>query len=127
MEATRQTLWKALRRARAGHLLNEIGLIIQREAGRRGYNTIWDLTGHGIGRNLHEAPAEIWNFYNPHDKRILGEGQVLAIEPFLTTGVGRVVQERDGWSLRTVDNAPAAQFEHTIIVTKGAPIVLTVP
>ena len=95
------------------------------EASKRGYNVISDLTGHGIGRRLHESPQEILNFYNPNDRRMLHEGLVLAIEPFLTTGIGRVTQEKDGWSLRTMDRAIAAQFEHTIVVTKNEPIILT--
>ena len=71
-----------------GRKLNEIGRTVQQEAGKRGFNIISDLTGHGIGRGLHEEPGEIWNFYNPRDHRILREGIVLAIEPFLTTGHG---------------------------------------
>ncbi len=126
IEATKATLAKAVNAARAGQPLNEIGKTVQTEANKRGYNVIYDLTGHGIGRGLHEDPGEIWNFYNPRDHRILREGMVLAIEPFLTTGKGRIKEERDGWSLRTVDNAIAAQFEHTIIVTKNEPIILTV-
>lgn len=125
LEATKATLWKALRVARAGRPLNEIGRTVQLEARKRGYQTIVDLTGHGIGHKLHEAPSEILNFYNPHDARVLSDGLVLAIEPFLTNGKGRVVEERDGWSLRTVDHASAAQFEHTVVVTRGQPIILT--
>ena len=125
LEATRATLNKAVGVARAGNRLNDIGKTVQREARRRGYNIISELTGHGIGRGLHEEPGEIWNFYNPRDHRILKEGLVLAIEPFLTTGQGRIRQESDGWSLRTADNSIASQFEHTIIVTKNEPIILT--
>src|SRR5512138_144960 len=125
LEATRLTLDKAVSAARAGRPLNEIGKTVQQEARKRGYNVIYELTGHGIGRALHEEPGEVWNFYNPRDRRILKEGVVLAIEPFLTTGQGRIHEQRDGWSLRTADNAIAAQFEHTVIVTKGAPIILT--
>lgn len=125
LEATKATLSKAVQVARAGHRLNEIGKTVQQEARKRGYNVIYELTGHGIGRGLHEAPGEVWNFYNPRDHRILKERVVLAIEPFLTTGQGRIREEGDGWSLRTADNALAAQFEHTIIVTKGEPIILT--
>ena len=125
LEATKAALWKALRAARSGRPLNEIGRAIQFEAGKRGYRTIVDLTGHGIGRKLHEAPSDVTNFYNPRDKRILNEGLVLAIEPFLTTGRGRIVEERDGWSLRTADRSLAAQFEHTIVVTRGEPLILT--
>ena len=125
LEATKATLNKAIHAAKAGNPLNGIGRTVQTEARKRGYNVIYDLTGHGIGRGLHENPKEILNFYNPSDRRILNEGLVLAIEPFLTTGVGRVVEEKDGWSLRTMDKAIAAQFEHTIVVTKNEPIILT--
>jgi methionyl aminopeptidase len=126
IEATRAALAKAVNAARAGSPLNEIGRAIQREANRQGFNVIHELTGHGIGRGLHEEPGEIWNFYNPRDQRILQDGIVLAIEPFLTTGRGHIKEEPDGWSLRTSDNAIAAQFEHTIIVTRNRPIILTI-
>lgn len=125
LEATKSTLWKVLHKARAGRPLNELGRTVQLEARKHGFNPIVDLTGHGIGRKLHEEPSNILNFYNPRDNRILKDGLVLAIEPFLTTGRGRVVEADDGWSLRTVDNTIAAQFEHTIIVTKNQPIVVT--
>ena len=125
LDATKSTLAKALRVAKAGNPLNGIGRTVQAEARKRGYNIIYDLTGHGIGRRLHENPKEILNFHNPNDRRVLNDGLVLAIEPFLTTGIGRVVEEKDGWSLRTMDKAIAAQFEHTIVVTKNEPIILT--
>lgn len=125
LEATKSALKKALHAATAGKPLNEISRAVQNEARKRGYNVIYDLTGHGIGRKLHEAPSEILNYYNPADRRLLTEGLVLAIEPFLTPGIGRTTQERDGWSLRTADKTMAAQFEHTIIVTRHEPIILT--
>lgn len=125
LDATRATLTKALHAAKAGNPLNGIGRTVQNEARRRGFNVIYDLTGHGIGHKLHESPKEILNFHNPNDRRILNEGLVLAIEPFLTTGIGRITEEKDGWSLRTMDRAIAAQFEHTIIVTRNEPIILT--
>jgi methionyl aminopeptidase len=125
LEATRAALSKALRAAKAGNPLNGIGRTVHAEAKKRGYNVIYDLTGHGIGRRLHERPEAILNFYDPNDHRTLHEGLVLAIEPFLTTGIGRVVEEKDGWSLRTMDRAIAAQFEHTIVVTRNEPIILT--
>ena len=125
LDATRAALKKALGAAKAGNPLSGIGRTVQNEARKRGFNVIYDLTGHGIGRGLHESPKEILNFFNPGDRRILNEGLVLAVEPFLTTGVGRVVEEKDGWALRTLDRAVAAQFEHTIVVTKNEPIILT--
>lgn len=126
LEATKSALKKALQAARAGNPLNGISRAVQSEARKRGYGVIYDLTGHGIGRKLHEDPKEVLNYYNPADRRMLNDGLVLAIEPFLTPGVGRIVEERDGWSLRTSDKAIAAQFEHTILVTKNEPIILTV-
>ncbi|HQV62743.1 MAG TPA: type I methionyl aminopeptidase [Anaerolineales bacterium] len=126
LAATRSTLEKAVHVAVAGQPLNLIGQTIQEEAKRNGYGVIFDLTGHGIGHRLHEEPTEVFNYAKPNDRRILEEGVVLAIEPFLTTGKGHIHEERDGWSLRTIDKTIAAQFEHTIIVTKGEPIILTI-
>ena len=125
LEAAKSALNKALQTAKAGVKLNQIGKAIQTEAKQHGYNVIYELTGHGIGHSLHEDPRAVFNFFKPDDRRILNEGLVLAIEPFLTTGRGHVVEEADHWSLRTVDNTIAAQFEHTIIVTKDEPIILT--
>lgn len=125
LEATQATLAKALRAAKAGNLLSGIGRTVQNEARKRGYNVIYDLTGHGIGRKLHEEPGHILNYHDSSERRVLHEGLVLAVEPFLTTGVGRVIEERNGWSLRTSDQAIAAQFEHTIVVTKNEPLILT--
>jgi methionyl aminopeptidase len=127
LDATKATLTKTLHAVRAGNPLNGIGRTIHNEAGKRGYNVIYNLTSHGIGRKLHESPESILNYFDPDDRRTLNEGLVLAIEPFLTTGLGRVIEERDGWALRTVDRAIAAQFEHTIVVTRNEPIILTLP
>ena len=126
LEATKSALHKAVHAAKAGQPLNLIGKAVQDEAKRNGYGVIFDLTGHGLGRKLHEEPTNIFNYYKSKDRRILEEGAVLAIEPFLTTGKGHVLEESDGWSLRTIDRTIAAQFEHTIIVTKNEPIILTI-
>jgi methionyl aminopeptidase len=124
--AAKSALMKALQAARAGQTINMIGRAVQGEAKQKGYGVIYNLTGHGIGRHLHEEPVQVFNHFKPRDRYILKEGLVLAIEPFLTTGRGRVVEEADGWSLRTTDRTSAAQFEHTIIVTKDEPIILTI-
>jgi methionyl aminopeptidase len=126
IEAARSALAKAVQSARAGQPINLIGKTIQQEAKRNGYGVIYDLTGHGVGHQLHEDPFQVFNYFKSKDRRILNEGLVLAIEPFLTTGKGHVLEEADGWSLRTTDRTIAAQFEHTIIVTKGEPIILTI-
>jgi len=126
IEAAKSALAKAVQVARAGQPINLIGKTIQQEAKRHGYGVIYDLTGHGIGRHLHEEPVQVFNYFKSKDRRILADGLVLAIEPFLTTGKGHVLEEQDGWSLRTTDRTIAAQFEHTIIVTKDEPIILTI-
>lgn len=125
VEATQAALRMALQAARNGNPINAIGRAIQEEAKRNGYGVIYDLTGHGIGHHLHEEPAQIFNYFKVRDRRILKEGMVLAIEPFLTTGKGHVVEEADGWSLRTIDRTIAAQFEHTVIITNDEPMILT--
>ena len=127
LEATKAALAKVLSVVRAGKPLNLIGKTVEQEARKNGYNPIFDLTGHGIGRQLHDKPSAVYNFHKQDDRRILENGLVLAIEPFFTTGQGHVVEKSDGWSLKTVDSTIAAQFEHTVIITKGEPIILTLP
>jgi methionyl aminopeptidase len=85
---------------------------------------IANLTGHGIGRSIHEPP-EILNTYNKRDIRPLREGLVITIEPFLTIGDREIVEAKDGWTLRSAKGSLGAQFEHTFIVQRGEPIVLT--
>jgi len=126
LAAAKSAREKAVQAARAGQPINSIGKAAQLEAKRHGYGVIYNLTGHGIGHHLHEEPIQVYNYFKPRDRFILREGLVLAIEPFLTTGRGNVLEEDDGWSLRTTDRTIAAQFEHTIIVTNGEPIILTI-
>ncbi|GAF64854.1 methionine aminopeptidase [Bacillus sp. TS-2] len=123
---TQQTLMKVISSLKDGVKLNEIGRMIQREAQKGGYQVIENLCSHGIGRALHEYPKEILPIYNKHDKRVLKEGMVLAIEPILSTGAHYVIEQLDGWTLRVPDSSFAAQQEHTIIITKDKPIILTV-
>lgn len=106
--------------------MNEIGRIIQTEAKKGGYQVIQNLCSHGVGRSLHESPNEILPYYDRHDKRVLKEGMVITIEPFLSTGADYVVEQPDGWTLCLPDRSFAAQQEHTIIITKDQPIIVTV-
>lgn len=101
-----------------------IGRAIQRVAQAHGFQVIPSLTAHGIGRGLHEEPT-VPMYFDPRDKRLLQEGQVITIEPHITTGKGRIYQAKDGWTLRTRDKGHVAQFEHTIVITKGRPLVIT--
>lgn len=118
-------LYRAIERAVAGSLINQIGRAIFNEACLKGFTVIKNLAGHGIGTRLHEEPHNILNYYDPRDVRVLGNGSVLAIETFISSGADSVYRDRDGWTLKTTDGCRVAQFEHTIVVTKGSPIILT--
>jgi len=97
----------------------------EQEVLRHGYTVIAGLCGHGVGHTIHEEPREILNYYNPRIRTRMTEGQVLAIEPHITSGDGRIAQDADGWTLATVDGASVANFEHSVVVTRGRPIILT--
>jgi methionyl aminopeptidase len=112
--------------ARGGARLNRIGYAIERVARAHGFGVIRNLGSHGVGRSLHEEPKFIPGYYRRLDFRKLRAGMVITIEPFLTTGASDVVEMADGWTLRTRGGI-SAQFEHTLILTDGDPIVCTEP
>lgn len=123
--AARSALANALKVARAGQPLNRIGAAIERTARQAGFRVIENLGSHGVGRALHEEPDHIPGYHDPHDTRRLHEGMVITIEPFLSTR-SRVVEEGDdGWTLSGAPGNRSAQYEHTLIVTRGEPIVVT--
>ncbi len=124
--ATRLALAAAVRETRAGHRINRVGRAAQRVAKAHGFKVIENLAGHGVGRSLHEEPSEILGFYEPRDPREFTAGMVVAIEPFLSTKSTSVQESADGWTLVGAAGNLSAQYEHTVIVTRGAPIVLTV-
>ncbi|WP_449602715.1 type I methionyl aminopeptidase [Paenibacillus sp. Marseille-Q9583] len=126
-QSAEETMMSVINHLRAGMKVNEIGRMMELEARKRGYRVVRNLCSHGIGKSLHEKPFEILPFYNPRVTTVLKEGQVITVEPFLSTGADYVEQQSDGWTLSVVDNGRVAQFEHTIIVTKGEPIILTKP
>lgn len=121
---TRNTQAEAMAHARAGTKLNEIGAWVERRAKQHRFRVVRTLGGHGVGRHIHEPP-HVSNVFDRSDKTVLWEGLVLTIEPFLTTRATDVVEDTDGWTLRTPDGSIGAQFEHTFVVTNGQPIVLT--
>lgn len=82
------------------------------------------LSGHGVGRTIHEPPT-VHNHYVPSQRDVLTEGLVLTIEPLISAGAADVVTDSDGWTLRTSDGSLAAHHEHTIVITRGAPVLLT--
>lgn len=125
--ATKRALEMAMRAATAGQPLNSIGRAIEKEALRNGLTVIENLGSHGVGRGLHEEPEFIPGYYDPKDKRILKENQVITIEPFLSTGAREVFDTGDGWTLATSKKYLTAQYEHTMVITKGKPLIMTLP
>jgi methionyl aminopeptidase len=121
---TRAAFARAMGVARAERPLSEIGRAVEDEVTRHGFSVIRDLTGHGVGRRIHEAPA-VPNYYTPETRGRLREGQVLAVEPLVSTAPARIVEEPDGWTLRTHNRSIAGHHEHTILITSGAPVILT--
>jgi methionyl aminopeptidase len=110
--------------ARAGNRVYDIGRAVEREVRRSGFAVMKQLCGHGVGRTIHEEPCVPNHFDNRH-KSILTEGLVLTIEPIISVGSGRERLLKDGWTISTADQSFAAHFEHTIVITRGMPILLT--
>ena len=125
--ATKRALESAMAVARAGAPLNQIGKAIQTEASRSNLTVIENLGSHGVGRALHEDPDFIPGYYDPKDKRVLKQNQVITIEPFLSTGARQVFDTGDGWTLATSARYLTAQYEHTMVITKDRPLILTLP
>jgi len=115
---------KAMLVARAGFRVSEIGRAVEKEVRRAGFSVIRDLGGHGIGRTIHEAPR-VPNFADPQANDILTEGLVITVEPIIAAGSGRILVAKDGWTVCTADRRPSAHYEHTLVITKGEPILLT--
>src|ERR1700722_1031076 len=115
---------KAMLVARAGFRVWEIGRAVEREVRRSGFSVIRDLAGHGIGRTIHEEPR-VPNYPDAQANQVLTEGLVITVEPIISAGSGRSFLAPDGWTIMTADQRPSAHYEHTLIITKGAPILLT--
>jgi methionyl aminopeptidase len=101
-----------------------IGRAVSAPTARRGFAVVRELSGHGIGRTIHEAPS-VPNFDDRTARSRLAEGTVITIEPILAGGSGEVDLAADGWTMRTRDGALAAHWEHTLVVSSAGPILLT--
>jgi methionyl aminopeptidase len=115
---------KAMLVARAGFRVSEIGRVVEKEVRRTGFSVIRDLGGHGIGRTIHEEPR-VPNYADPQANQILTEGLVITVEPIIAAGSGRTLVAKDGWTVCTADRRPSAHYEHTLVITKREPILLT--
>lgn len=121
---TKESLYLGIEQAISGNRIGDIGFAVQQHVEAEKFSVVRELVGHGIGRELHEGP-EVPN-YGKRGKGIkLMEGMVLAIEPMVNAGKKNVVQEADGWTIRTADRKYSAHFEHTVAVKKGKADILT--
>ncbi len=121
---TKESLYMGIQKAVEGNRVGDVGYAVQTYAEKFGYSVVRELVGHGVGQNLHEAP-EVPNYGKRGQGPKLHEGMILAIEPMINFGKKAIVQERDGWTIRTVDRKPSAHFEHTVAVRKGKAEILT--
>ena len=124
INCAREALAHAIEAAQEGSRINSIGRAVQTHAEQCGYNVIRDLSGHGVGKSIHEKPS-VPNYFTHRAKDHLTDGLVITLEPFLTPGTGRIYTSDDGWTIKTVDGKGFAQFEHTVIITKDKPILVT--
>ena len=120
----RSAFRKAMSVAIAGRPIADIGRAIETEVRGAGFAVVKEMCGHGVGRSIHEAPT-VPNYFSAMTRGTLRDGMVIAIEPIIAAKPTRVVQERDGWTLRTMQRCLAAHYEHTVVIREGKPLLLT--
>ena len=126
IDVTRQSFFEGIRFAREGQRLQDISAAVQAYVERSGFSVVREYVGHGVGAKMHESP-EIPNYGRPgHGPRLL-RGMTLAIEPMVNAGAAAITQLSDGWTVKTADGKWAAHYENTILITDGAPEILTAP
>lgn len=124
LQKTKESLLLGIDKAIAGNRMGDVASAVQQHVEKEGFSVVRELVGHGIGRELHEAP-EVPNYGKRGQGLKLQAGLVLAIEPMVNLGTKNIVQENDGWTIRTRDRKPSAHFEHTIVVRKDKAEILT--
>lgn len=125
IDASKDILRKAIQNIKGGVRISDVGYIMETEAKKRGYKVIKNLTGHGIGRSLHEKPADIANYRDRYNTTRFRKNSVVAIETFISTTSTYAETLRDGWTMVGNKGGFMAQHEHTIVVTDGKPMILT--
>ncbi|MEI6396460.1 MAG: type I methionyl aminopeptidase [Candidatus Taylorbacteria bacterium] len=124
MKVTKEALMAGIKAARAGKRVGAIGEAVERVALAHGYGVVEDLSGHGVGYEVHEDPY-VPNYGSSKKGAVMKPGMVLAIEPMFNLGTKKIILERDGYTFRTADGRPSAHFEHTIVITKSGAEILT--
>ncbi|CZT35837.1 type I methionyl aminopeptidase [Rhizobium sp. 9140] len=123
----KRAMWVGLNEVKAGKPLAAIGNAIGAFARKNRYTLISNLASHGVGRSLHEEPTEISTWPDKHEKRRMEDGMVFTIEPFLSMGAQYAEGGDDAWTLYSEPRAPTVQYEHTVVVTRNGPLVVTLP
>ncbi|MFW5872782.1 MAG: type I methionyl aminopeptidase [bacterium] len=124
LKTTKEALYKGIENAVEGNRVGDISQAIQQHAEEAGYSVVRELVGHGIGKNMHEAP-EVPNFGKNGRGSLLKKGMVICIEPMINMRKRHILTEKDGWTIRTVDKAVSAHYEHAVAIDKGQPIILS--
>ncbi|WP_298091198.1 type I methionyl aminopeptidase [uncultured Sphingomonas sp.] len=124
VRVAQEAMWKGIAQVRPGGHVGDIGFAIERHAKKNGYSVVRDFCGHGIGREMHEAP-DVLNFGRPGTGAPLREGMTFTVEPMINQGTRKVATMNDGWTVVTGDGKLSAQFEHTVAVTQDGVEVLT--
>jgi methionyl aminopeptidase len=115
---------QAMTVARPGTPIREIGRAVEAEVKRHDFAVVKEMCGHGVGRAIHETPS-VPNYFSMLTRGVLTEGMVLAVEPIISAREARVVEEPDGWTLRTHNGSLAAHYEHTVVIREGSPLLIT--
>lgn len=123
----RRAMWSGLRQVGAGKPLAGIGRAVGSFAQKNGYTLVRNLASHGVGRSLHEEPTEIATWPDASERRIMAEGLVLTVEPFLSLGADFAEDGDDPWTLYSRPRALTVQYEHTVVATRNGPLILTTP
>lgn len=124
-ECARTAFYQGLKHIKAGTSMRDWGKAVEHEVSKSGFSVLRDLCGHGVGKTIHEAPRNLFNYDEPRMRDRFVEGTVVAAEPIISISAGHTVKDQDGWTLRSADGSMTAHFEHTVIVTKNQPIILT--
>jgi methionyl aminopeptidase len=123
----RRAMWLGLRQVGADKPISGIGQAIGKFAEKNGYTLVRNLASHGIGYSLHEEPGEIPTWPDRSERRIMNEGLVFTVEPFLSLGANWATDGDDEWTLLSDPRAPTVQYEHTVVATRNGPLVVTLP
>ena len=124
LKTAKESLYIGIEQFKAGNRVGDVGFAIQKYNEDQGYGIVRELVGHGLGNSLHEGP-EMPNYGKRGRGKVFKEGLVVAIEPMINMGTHRVIQGRDGWTIKTADGKPSAHFEHNIAIVAGKPKLLS--